>query len=104
MLSNEQISVVGTGRSRKRDKCQNIEVYPQVETELCPCEVFTSQPHGNWSDCIIGGGTSEPQFQTQSHKDTKECGKGVRLRAIACYDKTGRLVEPSHCSSSGKEI
>ncbi|NWT41467.1 THS7B protein, partial [Chroicocephalus maculipennis] len=90
-----------TGRSRKRDKCQNTEVYPQVETELCPCEVFTSQPHGNWSDCIIGGGTLEPQLGTRSHGDAKECGEGVRLRAIACYDKTGRLVEPSRCSSSG---
>ncbi|XP_072730524.1 thrombospondin type-1 domain-containing protein 7B isoform X4 [Ciconia boyciana] len=90
-----------TGRSRKRDKCQNTEVYPQVETELCPCEVFTSQPHGNWSDCIIGGGTSEPRLGTRSHGDTKECGEGVRLRAIACYDTTGRLVEPSRCSSSG---
>ncbi|XP_064307109.1 thrombospondin type-1 domain-containing protein 7B isoform X1 [Phalacrocorax carbo] len=90
-----------TGRSRKRDKCQNTEVYPQVETELCPCEVFTSQPHGNWSDCIIGGGTSEPQLGERSHGDAKECGEGVRLRAIACYDKTGRLVEPSRCSSSG---
>ncbi|NXC13134.1 THS7B protein, partial [Corythaeola cristata] len=90
-----------TGRSRKRDKCQNTEVYPQVETELCPCEVFTSQPHGNWSDCIIGGGTSERELGTRSQGDTKECGEGVRLRAVACYDKTGRLVEPSRCSSSG---
>ncbi|NWX72371.1 THS7B protein, partial [Alca torda] len=90
-----------TGRSRKRDKCQNTEVYPQVETERCPCEVFTSQPHGNWSDCIIRGGTSEPQLGTRSRGDAKECGEGVRLRAIACYDKTGRLVEPSRCSSSG---
>ncbi|XP_054033191.1 thrombospondin type-1 domain-containing protein 7B [Dryobates pubescens] len=90
-----------TGRSRKRDKCQNTELYPQVETELCPCEVFTSQPHGNWSDCIIGGGTSEPPLGARSHRDAKECGEGVRLRAIACYDKTGRLVEPSRCSSSG---
>lgn len=40
----------------------------------------------------------------QSHGGTKECGEGVRLRAIACYDKAGRLVEPSHCSSSGKGI
>ncbi|NXT48186.1 THS7B protein, partial [Pluvianellus socialis] len=90
-----------TGRSRKRDKCQNTEVYPQVETELCPCEVFTSQPHGNWSDCIIRGGASERRLGTRSHGGAEECGEGVRLRAIACYDKTGRLVEPSHCSSSG---
>ncbi|XP_025979254.2 thrombospondin type-1 domain-containing protein 7B [Dromaius novaehollandiae] len=90
-----------TGRSRKRDKCQNTEVYPQVETELCPCEMFTSQPHGNWSDCIIEGGKPELQLGMRLHGDTKECGEGVRLRAIACYDKTGRLVEPSYCSSSG---
>ncbi|NWS68862.1 THS7B protein, partial [Crotophaga sulcirostris] len=90
-----------TGRSRKRDKCQNTEVYPQVETELCPCEEFTSWPHGNWSDCIIGGAAPEPRLGTPSHGDTRECGEGVRLRAVACYDQTGRLVEPSRCSSSG---
>uniref|UniRef100_A0A8C5TQ57 Thrombospondin type-1 domain-containing protein 7A n=1 Tax=Malurus cyaneus samueli TaxID=2593467 RepID=A0A8C5TQ57_9PASS len=90
-----------TGRSRKRDKCQNTEVYPQVETEPCPCEVFTSQPHGNWSDCIIGGGPSELQPGMPSQGAAKECGQGVRLRAIACYDRSGALVEPSRCSSSG---
>ncbi|NXP37618.1 THS7B protein, partial [Leiothrix lutea] len=90
-----------TGRSRKRDKCQNTEVYPQVETEPCPCEVFTSQPHGNWSDCIIGGGPSQPQLGVPSQGVARECGRGVRLRAVACYDRTGRLVEPSRCSSSG---
>ncbi|XP_015490887.1 thrombospondin type-1 domain-containing protein 7B [Parus major] len=90
-----------TGRSRKRDKCQNTEVYPQVETEPCPCEVFTSQPHGNWSDCIIRGGPSELQLGMRAQGAARECGQGVRLRAIACYDKTGRLVEPSRCSSSG---
>uniref|UniRef100_A0A8C0URH5 Thrombospondin type-1 domain-containing protein 7B-like n=1 Tax=Cyanistes caeruleus TaxID=156563 RepID=A0A8C0URH5_CYACU len=90
-----------TGRSRKRDKCQNTEVYPQVETEPCPCEAFTSQPHGNWSDCIIRGGPSELQLGMAAQGAARECGQGVRLRAIACYDKTGRLVEPSRCSSSG---
>ncbi|NXQ22466.1 THS7B protein, partial [Peucedramus taeniatus] len=90
-----------TGRSRKRDKCQNTEVYPQVETEPCPCETFTSQPHGNWSDCIIRGGPSELQLGMPSQGVARECGQGVRLRAIACYDGSGRLVEPSRCSSSG---
>ncbi|KAJ7409295.1 hypothetical protein BTVI_56872 [Pitangus sulphuratus] len=93
--------VLAEGRSRKRDKCQNTEVYPQVETEPCPCEVFTSQPHGNWSDCTIRGGPSELQLGMPSQGVSKECGEGVRLRAIACYDGTGRLVEPSRCSSSG---
>lgn len=96
--------MLGTGRSRKRDKCQNTEVYPQVETEPCPCEVFTSQPHGNWSDCIIQGAAPQLQLGMPSQGVAKECGQGVRLRAIACYDSTGRLVEPSHCSSSGKEM
>ncbi|XP_058277386.1 thrombospondin type-1 domain-containing protein 7B [Hirundo rustica] len=90
-----------TGRSRKRDKCQDAEVYPQVETEPCPCEVFTSQPHGNWSDCIIRGAPSQLQLGMPSQGAARECGQGVRLRAIACYDSTGRLVEPSRCSSSG---
>ncbi|NXO34104.1 THS7B protein, partial [Locustella ochotensis] len=90
-----------TGRSRKRDKCQNTEVYPQVETEPCPCEAFTSQPHGNWSDCIIRAGPSELQLGMPWQGVPRECGQGVRLRAIACYDRSGRLVEPSRCSASG---
>ncbi|XP_063257059.1 thrombospondin type-1 domain-containing protein 7B [Prinia subflava] len=90
-----------TGRSRKRDKCQNTEVYPQVETEPCPCEAFTSQPHGNWSDCVIRGAPAQPQPGVPAQGAARECGQGVRLRAIACYDQAGRLVEPSHCSASG---
>ncbi|KAF2985055.1 hypothetical protein EK904_012654 [Melospiza melodia maxima] len=92
-----------TGRSRKRDKCQNTELYPQVETEPCPCEAFTSQPHGNWSDCIIRGGPAELQLGMAAQAAARECGQGVRLRAIACYDRSGRLVEPSLCSTSGPE-
>uniref|UniRef100_A0A803WA16 Thrombospondin type-1 domain-containing protein 7A n=1 Tax=Ficedula albicollis TaxID=59894 RepID=A0A803WA16_FICAL len=90
-----------TGRSRKRDKCQNTEVYPQVETEPCPCEAFTSQPHGNWSDCIIREGPSPLQLGVAAQAAARECGQGVRLRAIACYDSAGALVEPSHCSTAG---
>ncbi|KAJ7345807.1 hypothetical protein JRQ81_001757, partial [Phrynocephalus forsythii] len=90
-----------TGRSRKQDKCQNTEVYPQVETERCPCAVFTTRPHGNWSECIIAAGNAEFQLESRLHGHTKECGEGVRFQALACYDKTGRLVESSHCNSSG---
>lgn len=71
--------------------------------EACPCETFSSQPYGNWSDCIIAGDKTEPQLGIRFYGDPKECGEGIRLRAIACYDKTGRLVEPSYCSSSGKK-
>uniref|UniRef100_A0A6J0SKF4 Thrombospondin type-1 domain-containing protein 7B n=1 Tax=Pogona vitticeps TaxID=103695 RepID=A0A6J0SKF4_9SAUR len=90
-----------TGRSRKRDKCQNTELYPQVETERCPCAVFTTRSHGNWSECIIALRKAEFQLEPRFHGHTKECGEGVRFRALACYDKTGRLVEPSHCNHSG---
>ncbi|VFV43962.1 Hypothetical predicted protein [Lynx pardinus] len=91
-----------TGKSRKKEKCQDSDLYPLVETELCPCNVFISQPYGNWSDCIIPEGRRESQrggFRVQG--ESKECGKGMRFRAIACSDKNGRPVDPSYCSSSG---
>ncbi|XP_077176308.1 thrombospondin type-1 domain-containing protein 7B isoform X2 [Paroedura picta] len=90
-----------TGRSRKRDKCQNTELYPQVETEQCPCSIFTTWPHGNWSECIISVSKTELQLEARFHGYAKECGEGVRFRALTCYDKTGRLMEPSHCNHSG---
>ncbi|XP_048340453.1 thrombospondin type-1 domain-containing protein 7B [Sphaerodactylus townsendi] len=90
-----------TGRSRKRDKCQNTELYPQVETEQCPCSIFTTKPHGNWSECIISVRKTELQLEARFHGHAKECGEGVRFQALACYDKTGRLVEHSHCNHSG---
>ncbi|XP_074071171.1 thrombospondin type-1 domain-containing protein 7B [Macrotis lagotis] len=90
-----------TGKSRKKEKCQNAEVYPLVETEACPCEVFISQPHGNWSECILPEGKKESQRGMRLRGDTKSCGKGVRLQAIVCSDKNGRLVDPSYCGSSG---
>uniref|UniRef100_A0A8C8WSX4 Thrombospondin type-1 domain-containing protein 7B n=1 Tax=Panthera leo TaxID=9689 RepID=A0A8C8WSX4_PANLE len=91
-----------TGKSRKKEKCQDSDLYPLMEMELCPCNVFISQPYGNWSDCIIPEGRRESQrggFRVQG--ESKECGKGMRFRAIACSDKNGRPVDPSYCSSSG---
>lgn len=99
---NKPIFLVGTGRSKKRDKCQNTDVHPQVETEPCPCAVFTSRSHGNWSECIISVEQTELQLGLRFHRHPKECGEGVRFQALACYDKIGRLVEPSHCNHSGK--
>ncbi|XP_004626441.1 thrombospondin type-1 domain-containing protein 7B [Octodon degus] len=90
-----------TGKSRKKEKCQDADLYPLLETQLCPCDVFVSQPYGNWSDCILPEGRREPQRGLRVQGDGKECGKGVRFRAIACSDKNGRPVEPSYCSSSG---
>ncbi|XP_077303892.1 thrombospondin type-1 domain-containing protein 7B isoform X1 [Lithobates pipiens] len=89
------------GRSKKRDRCQNSELYPLAETEACACEVYKSQPYGNWSDCIIRDGRNEMQLGVRARRDMKGCGEGVRLRAIACYDLTGRIVEPGLCSHSG---
>ncbi|XP_071072572.1 thrombospondin type-1 domain-containing protein 7B isoform X2 [Dasypus novemcinctus] len=90
-----------TGKSRKKEKCQDADTYPLVETERCPCDIFISQPYGNWSDCILPEGKREPQRGLWAQGDTKECGEGVRFRALACSDKDGRPVDPSHCSSSG---
>ncbi|KAI5186224.1 Thrombospondin Type-1 Domain-Containing Protein 7B [Manis pentadactyla] len=90
-----------TGKSRKKEKCQDTALYPLLETELCPCDVFISQPYGNWSDCILPEGRKESQRGLRVQGDSKECGEGTRFRAIACSDKNGRPVDPSHCSSSG---
>ncbi|XP_053568516.1 LOW QUALITY PROTEIN: thrombospondin type-1 domain-containing protein 7B [Bombina bombina] len=90
-----------TGRSKKRDKCQNTEVFHLVETEMCPCKVFKSQPYGNWSDCIILDEKINIQLGTRSPGEIKDCGEGIRVQANACYDHTGRIVDPSFCSSSG---
>uniref|UniRef100_A0A5F9DSJ3 Thrombospondin type-1 domain-containing protein 7B n=1 Tax=Oryctolagus cuniculus TaxID=9986 RepID=A0A5F9DSJ3_RABIT len=90
-----------TGKSRKKEKCRDAELYPLEETELCPCDVFISQPHGNWSDCILPEARMEPQRGLRVQGDSKECGKGVRFRAVVCSDKNGRPVDPSHCNSSG---
>ncbi|XP_070435726.1 thrombospondin type-1 domain-containing protein 7B isoform X1 [Equus przewalskii] len=90
-----------TGKSRKKEKCQDADLYPLVETELCPCDTFVSQPYGNWSDCILPEGRRESQRGLRVQGDSKECGEGVRFRAIACSDKNGRPVDPSYCSSSG---
>ncbi|XP_028003996.2 thrombospondin type-1 domain-containing protein 7B [Eptesicus fuscus] len=90
-----------TGKSRKKEKCQDADMYPLVETELCPCDVFISQPSGNWSDCILPESRREPQRGLRVQGDSKQCGQGVRFQAIACSDKNGRPVDPSHCSSSG---
>nr|XP_054113645.1 thrombospondin type-1 domain-containing protein 7B isoform X2 [Callithrix jacchus] len=90
-----------TGKSRKKEKCQDADLYPLVETELCPCDDFISQPYGNWSDCILPEGRREPQRGLRVQGDSKECGEGMRFRAVACSDKTGRPVHPSFCSSSG---
>nr|XP_045006889.1 thrombospondin type-1 domain-containing protein 7B isoform X3 [Jaculus jaculus] len=90
-----------TGKSRKKERCQDANLYPLLEMEPCPCDVFISQPQGNWSDCILPEGKREPQRELQVQGEEKECGEGVRFQAIMCSDKNGRPVDPSHCSTSG---
>uniref|UniRef100_A0A8C3XB83 Thrombospondin type-1 domain-containing protein 7B n=1 Tax=Catagonus wagneri TaxID=51154 RepID=A0A8C3XB83_9CETA len=90
-----------TGKSRKKEKCQDADLYPLVETEPCPCDVFISHPYGNWSDCILPEGRREPPRGLRVQGVNKECGEGTRFRAIACSDKNGRPVDPSRCNSSG---
>ncbi|KAM8933548.1 thrombospondin type-1 domain-containing protein 7B [Pelodytes ibericus] len=95
-----------TGRSKKRERCQNPEVYPLTETETCPCGVYQSQPDGNWSDCIIPEAEREIQLGMNQVRAAKECGEGGRFRATACYDLTSRIVDPALCGHAGyiKEV
>ncbi|XP_045154839.1 thrombospondin type-1 domain-containing protein 7B [Echinops telfairi] len=90
-----------TGKSRKKEKCQDADTYPLVETEPCPCDVFIPQPFGNWSACILPEGRKESHRGLLVQGHSKECGEGVRFRAIACSDKNGRPVDLARCGSSG---
>uniref|UniRef100_A0A8C9SRK1 Thrombospondin type-1 domain-containing protein 7A n=1 Tax=Scleropages formosus TaxID=113540 RepID=A0A8C9SRK1_SCLFO len=85
-----------TGRSKKREKCQQSDLYPLVETERCGCAEFLSQPYGNWSSCILPGSNG-----WRAHRDARDCGQGLRYRAVACVGQDGHLVEPTPCSSTG---
>lgn len=94
-----------TGKSRKKEKCQDATLYPLVEMESCPCDAFMSHPYGNWSACILPESKRDPQRGgLWAPGADKECGEGVRYRAIACSDKNGRPVDPSFCNSTGKEM
>nr|XP_015213731.1 PREDICTED: thrombospondin type-1 domain-containing protein 7B isoform X1 [Lepisosteus oculatus]XP_015213732.1 PREDICTED: thrombospondin type-1 domain-containing protein 7B isoform X1 [Lepisosteus oculatus] len=89
------------GRSKKKEKCQKTEPYPLVEVEPCPCDKFQSRPFGNWSDCILADSKTESFLGWSIHREIKECGQGVRYRAIVCTDQEDRLVDPFLCSPSG---
>lgn len=94
--------LVGTGKSRKKERCQDADMYPLVETELCPCDVFISQPYGNWSDCILPESRREPRRGPRVRGAGQGCGPGRRFRAVACSDAGGRPAAPSRCGSAGK--
>uniref|UniRef100_A0A3B4YAH4 Thrombospondin type-1 domain-containing protein 7A n=1 Tax=Seriola lalandi dorsalis TaxID=1841481 RepID=A0A3B4YAH4_SERLL len=88
-------------RSKKKELCLNEELYPLEETESCPCDEFLSQPYGNWSVCILPDPSVSGSLQGwMSHQEVKECGKGLRYRAVACIDQQGHLVDPALCTDS----
>uniref|UniRef100_A0A672YXA7 Thrombospondin, type I, domain containing 7Ba n=1 Tax=Sphaeramia orbicularis TaxID=375764 RepID=A0A672YXA7_9TELE len=91
-----------TGRSKKKEHCLNETLYPLEDTEACPCQEFLSQPFGNWSACVLPGPTSTGSQQGwMGHRQVKECGQGLRYRAVACMDPQGRPVEPTVCTDTG---
>ncbi|XP_040005222.1 thrombospondin type-1 domain-containing protein 7B [Xiphias gladius] len=91
-----------TGRSKKKDHCLNEELYPLEETKACPCDEIFSQPYGNWSSCIFPDPLVSGSLQGwMSHREVKECGQGLRYRAVACIDQQGHLVDPKLCTDSG---
>ncbi|XP_037532443.1 thrombospondin type-1 domain-containing protein 7A [Nematolebias whitei] len=90
------------GRSKKKDKCKNTQMYPLSETQYCPCDKYNAQPVGKWSDCILPeGGRVESTMGMKVQGDIKECGQGYRYQAMVCYDQDNRLVETSRCNSQG---
>uniref|UniRef100_A0A3P9MW48 Thrombospondin type-1 domain-containing protein 7A n=1 Tax=Poecilia reticulata TaxID=8081 RepID=A0A3P9MW48_POERE len=90
------------GRSKKKDKCKNTQMYPLSETQYCPCDKYNAQPVGKWSDCILPeGGRADGTAAMKVQGDVKECGQGYRYQAMVCYDQDSRLVETSRCNSHG---
>uniref|UniRef100_A0A672S6X1 Thrombospondin type-1 domain-containing protein 7A n=1 Tax=Sinocyclocheilus grahami TaxID=75366 RepID=A0A672S6X1_SINGR len=89
------------GKSKKKDKCKNSQMYPLSETQYCPCDKYSAQPVGNWSDCILPEGRVENAAGMKVQGDVKECGQGYRYQAMVCYDQDNRLVATSRCNSHG---
>ncbi|XP_026533553.1 thrombospondin type-1 domain-containing protein 7A isoform X1 [Notechis scutatus] len=89
------------GKSKKKEKCKNPQLYPLIETQFCQCDKYNAQPVGNWSDCILPEGKVDILMGMKVQGDIKECGQGYRYQAMACYDQSSRLVETSRCNSHG---
>lgn len=91
------------GRSKKKERCLSEELHPLEETKPCPCDEFLSQPYGNWSACILPNPSVFESLQGwMVHREVKECGQGVRYRAVACINQRGHLVNPTFCTDTGK--
>ncbi len=98
---NQHLLPLITGKSKKKDKCKNSQMYPLSETQYCPCDKYNAQPVGNWSDCILPEDRVENAAGMKVQGDMKECGQGYRYQAMVCYDQDNRLVETSRCNSHG---
>lgn len=91
-----------SGRSRKQERCQKEDLYPLVESELCPCDEFVSRPYGNWSSCILSETPAQGSLQGwRGRREARDCGQGLRFRAVACLDQQNQLVNPDFCSETG---
>ncbi|KAM8857281.1 thrombospondin type-1 domain-containing protein 7B isoform 1-T2 [Synchiropus picturatus] len=90
------------GRSKKKEHCQNQTLYPLEEREPCPCDDYLSQPFGNWSACVLPLPSTSWSLQSwTSHQEVKECGQGLRYKAVACTDQQGHLVDATLCTETG---
>lgn len=98
------LSIFCLGRSKKKEHCQSEELYPLEETEACPCDEFLSQSYGNWSACVLPDPSAPGSLQSwMSHQEVKECGQGLRYRAVACIDQQGNPVNPTLCTDTGRK-
>ncbi|XP_024919574.1 thrombospondin type-1 domain-containing protein 7B [Cynoglossus semilaevis] len=94
-----------TGRSKKKEQCLKEEQFPLEESQACPCEEYLSQPCGNWSACLLPAHSLSDSVQGwMNPREVKECGQGLRYRAVACVDLRGHLVEPSLCTDTGYAV
>ncbi|XP_032818066.2 thrombospondin type-1 domain-containing protein 7A-like isoform X1 [Petromyzon marinus] len=89
-----------TGRSKRREECKVAHTFPLLESQPCPCNTHTSRPTGPWSDCIVTLGEGRPG-DGPAVAGEPECGKGVRLQAVSCYDHEEHLTRPEMCNSPG---
>nr|CAD7429675.1 unnamed protein product [Timema monikensis] len=81
------------GLSSSRAPCMNPQVFPLVQREPCPCDLYISRPIGDWSDCVLD--RDIVTVSANGRPALGVCGSGSRYRRIGCYNKDNDLVEPS---------
>ncbi|XP_075922309.1 thrombospondin type-1 domain-containing protein 7A isoform X2 [Petromyzon marinus] len=89
-----------TGKSKKKPRCRDLQLYPLLESQPCPCVHYSPQPMGGWSDCVLPEGKAEAQLGMRVTGDLRECGQGTAYRALACFDQEGRLADLALCSTA----